>query len=211
MLGIWSAQTDLCSQINSNDTTEIGDGSFILVLFFSMWRIFHSTSENLLKQSRWSDRNIQHFSYFFDLVWQCVQGVLPSSYWVCLCLAIVASHWLGAGGVLPPCSGVQCQGSVQVIQGTRAAGGLSGEILLSLLITNPFRCPVDSNLYVQLIIMPWLHICLLLLSYSMAFLFTDVWLQFGHVEPWLHVGQYDFPERALFPRTRQLWPGIFHS
>lgn len=31
---------------------------------------------------------------------------------------------------------------------------------------------------------------------------SDVRLQFGHVESWLHAGQYDLSERALLP-----WPG----
>lgn len=40
-------------------------------------------------------------------------------------------------------------------------------------------------------------------SYS-CFLWTDVRLQPGHVESGLYVSQYDFSERALFPRTGQL-------
>lgn len=38
---------------------------------------------------------------------------------------------------------------------------------------------------------------------------SDVRLQLGHVESGLHVGQYDFSEGALLPRTRQLRPGTF--
>lgn len=38
---------------------------------------------------------------------------------------------------------------------------------------------------------------------------SDVWLQSGHVESRLYVGQYDFSERAFLSWTRQLWPGTF--
>lgn len=40
---------------------------------------------------------------------------------------VAATDRLGSGGVLPPCSGVQRPCCLQVLQGTRAPGGLSGK------------------------------------------------------------------------------------
>lgn len=105
------------------------------------------------------------------------------------CLS-AASYRLGFGRILPSRSGIQCQGGLPLLQRPRAASGLSGNGLLRTvapLWTDPQQfdwlqrlCPLRSS---------------------------DVRLQFGHVEPRLHVGQHDLPEGALLPRPGQLRPG----
>lgn len=44
-----------------------------------------------------------------------------------LVFLIAPTDWLGSGRVLSSCSGVQCSSGLEVLQGTRAPCGLSGE------------------------------------------------------------------------------------
>lgn len=46
-----------------------------------------------------------------------------------LVFLIAPADWLGSGGVLSSCSGVQCSSGLEVLQGTRAPCGLSGELV----------------------------------------------------------------------------------
>lgn len=95
---------------------------------------------------------------------------------------------LGSGRVLPPISGVQRQSGVKILQRPGTPGRLPGKHTLSL------HTALDSDT----------RTACTRLQKQRRLCVSDVRLQSRHVEFGLHAGQYDFPERALLPWTRQL-------